>query len=111
MRKVVWIVAVLGIGLGLAACRRSDMRTITIDVPGMKNGACADIVVSAIGRAHLIPRERIAVDLERRTVTVTYESLNLSLKNIEFTIAESGFTADTIPAVPSAVEKLPPECR
>lgn len=112
MRGKGWLtVAIMAIGLGLAGCRRSDMRTITIDVPGMKSGRCAEIVVNALTRFHGIPRERIQADLERRTVTVTYESLNLSLKNLEATIAESGFTANTTPAEADAVQKLPPECR
>jgi len=100
----------------IAGCRRHDYRTITIDVPGMKNQKCVEIVTQAIVNELMRcmafePDKKIEVDMTRRTVTVTYDSLKLSVKNIEFAIAKAGFTANDVPADPSAYEKLPPECK
>ena len=53
----------------------------------------------------------IVVDPVTRTVRVRYDSLKLSVKNLEFAIAKVGFAANEIPADPGAVKKLPAECR
>jgi len=82
-----------------------------IHVPEMKNEACVTHVGKALSRVPGVHRERTELDLKTRTVLVTYESLNLSLKNIEFAIAEAGFAANEIPANKKAIEGLPPECR
>ena len=87
------------------------MRTITIDVPRMKNDSCAEIVFAAVNRTPSVVGDKTRIDMQRRTVTVTYESLNLSLKNVEFAISESGFQANEVPANPQAAEALPPECK
>ena len=55
--------------------------------------------------------DQTRVDLEKRAVTVTYDSLLTALKNIEFTIANAGFQANEVPANTNAVNALPPECR
>jgi len=95
----------------LASCRKQDLRTQTIRVPEMKNAACASIVAEALQRQQGIPPEWIKVDIENRTVTVTYDSLQRALKNLEFAIADAGFQANETPANPEAAAKLPPECR
>lgn len=106
-------------------CRKSDLRTVTIDVPDMKNQACAEIVTRSIAQEMAEPRNegfngrvqsilksgRIRADLGKRTVTVTYESLARSLKNVEFSIAKAGFRANDIPADSEAQAALPTECR
>lgn len=100
----------------IGACRRHDYRIITIDVPGMKNRQCVEIVTQAIVNELMRcmafePDKKIQVDMTRRTVTVTYDSLKLSVKNIEFAIAKAGFAANDVPADHAAYEKLPPECK
>lgn len=92
----------------LTSCRVKDIRTIEISVPDMKNEACADIVRKAILTIPNVTSGQI--DMEHRTVLVSYDSLQLSLKNIEFSIADAGFSADTVPANVEARKKLPPEC-
>jgi copper chaperone CopZ len=85
-----------------------DVRTIEINVPDMKNAACGEIVRKAVLST---PNVRSGeIDLQRRTVMVTYDSIQLSLKNIEFNIADAGFAADLVPANQEARKKLPPEC-
>ena len=97
------------------SCRRHDYRTVQIHVPAMKTKACAKIVSKAVyrevQRCHALPEDKpMSVDLGTRTVTVTYDSLKMAQKNVEFAIAEAGFATDEVPADESAAKKLPPEC-
>ena len=93
-----------------AACRQQDVRTVVIDVPGMQNQACVERVKAGLGRSMGVFHDQTRFDVATRTVTVTYDSLPVSLKNIEFNIAEAGFQANDIPADAAARKALPPEC-
>ena len=92
------------------------MRTVTIYIPNMQNEACAKVVVSALmynpqnPNKPLIPRKNIHPNIDTRTVEVTYDAIQRSIKNLEFTIANAGFTANHVPADPKAVNKLPKAC-
>jgi copper chaperone CopZ len=92
------------------SCRTQDVRTIEIYVPEMRNHYCADIVMKVVAGIPGVQPDKTVIDMKHRTVTVTYESLSLSLKNIEFTIADAGFAANKVPANEEARKKLPPEC-
>jgi copper chaperone CopZ len=109
MRTTVWL-AVACVALAVS-CRRQDIRTVVISVPGMKNEKCAAIVVDALQRTQGVAPDRIKVNAEKRTVTASYDSLQRNIKNLEYCIAEAGFAANEIPANAEAVKALPPECR
>jgi len=98
--------AVLGVAVGLAACRRQDERVIQIDVPGMHTEAQARIVISALGSVPGVRPDGVKVDLVNRKVTVTYESIIASVKNLEHAIADAGFSANDIPADAEAAARL-----
>ena len=55
--------------------------------------------------------QKLRFDLDARLVEVTYDSLFVARKNIEFTIADAGFNANEVPANSEAAASLPPECR
>lgn len=96
----------------LQGCRGYDKRTITISVPEMKNRECAQRIASALANKPGIgPENKFSVDIDTRTVTITYDSMLLAKKNIEFLIADAGFSANEVPANAEAVKALPPECR
>lgn len=105
------ITCVLVLGLLAVSCRREDIRTVTIQVPGMKAPRCVERVVDAVARQQGVQRDTINLDLAARTVVVTYDSMQLAVKNIEHAIADAGFQANEIPANESAREALPEECR
>ncbi len=95
----------------MVSCRRSDIRTVELKVPEMKNSACATIIVKALEASTGVqPGSNIKVDLASRTVVVSYESLVTALKNVEFAVANAGFAANEVPANQDAAKKLPPEC-
>jgi len=109
MRKAPLFLIVLV--LAAVSCRRHDIRTVLIRVPRMKNAVCVEEVRRALARVEGVRDAETAFDLDRRHVIVTYDSLRLSLKNIEFAIAEAGFAANEVPADEKARAALPEACR
>jgi len=112
------VLVVLVLVLSGVSCRKTDVRTCKIWVPGLKNDKCAELIISALmqythqaNMDNSVPPDKIKVDLEEHTMELQYESLKLSLKNIEHTIAGAGFAANDIPANSNAMARLPPECR
>lgn len=99
------VIAIVAVG-----CRVRDVRTFEIHCPGMVNQACVDVISRALAPLFADPNA-VQVDLQRRMVTVTYDSLTMSRKNIEFFIADAGFAANDIPADQDAAATLPEACR
>lgn len=98
--------------VAVAGCRREDVRTVVIRVPGMKNKACAERITQALQETRYgVRMDSLQTNLESRTLILNYDSMLLSLKNIEFVVAKAGFAANEVPADKAAAEKLPPECR
>jgi copper chaperone CopZ len=97
-----------------ASCRRSDIREAEIHIPEMRNRECAMIIIQALSRTPGVKMKNmddVKIDFETRRVTVEYESLHLARKNIEFAVANAGFSANGVPANKKAAEKLPPQCK
>jgi copper chaperone CopZ len=104
------ILQVIAVGLLLAGCRVRDVRTFEIQVPKMHNQACVDVIQKAV--SGILPEPgAVKIDLERRVVTATYDSLVMARKNIEFVIADVGFSANDIPANKDAEARLPEACK
>ena len=86
------------------------MRKVEISVPGMTNAACA----TQIQNAFMTPQgpmqgiETIVPDLDGRVVTITYDSMKLARKNLEYIIAGAGFDANDVKAKTNAAA-LPPK--
>lgn len=110
MKIIRTILFIMAAGVLLVSCRQHDYRTVKVKVPQMHNQACAEVVQKALhGRAGEIEVKEI--NLEDRTVTVSYDSMVTALKNIEFFIADAGFQAGSIPANESARQNLPASCK
>ena len=98
--------------MGLCGCFRQELVTAEISVPGMGSPACAQLVAN-----HLRPEKYAGLegpvipDHQKKTVTVSYKSTQIALKNIEHLIAEIGFDTNAIPGNEQARQKLPEECR
>ncbi len=91
----------------LPACRRQDIRTARLTVPQMRTPECAERVVGILSQQAGVQGQLVQADLPLREVTVPYDSLLLSLKNLEYALAEAGFDANDIPADPEARARLP----
>lgn len=109
LRVSLVLLSVVVLSLG---CRKTDVRTVVIRVPGMINRQCADIIVNALRQARYgVRMDSIETDLEMRRIVLKYDSMKLSLKNVEFTIAKAGFQANVVPADEKARAALPDACR
>jgi copper chaperone CopZ len=110
--KRVRILAVAAVAaLTMAGCRRSDVRTIALSVPDMNNEACVAVVREALAVVPGVQRDAMRFDVPGREVVVVYDSLQLSLKNIEYVVARAGFRVNDIPADEQAAAALPAACR
>lgn len=107
MWKMFWPILLLIVCL--AGCRKQDMRTVVVAVPGLKNPACAQIIQDAFIRQQGI--KAIQPNFQQHTVTVTYDSMVIARKNIEFTIAGAGFDANDIRAPTNVIATLPAACK
>jgi copper chaperone CopZ len=109
MRKIGFILPALLLAGIMLGCRQQDMRTVVVKAPGMKNSACARVIQDAFMRQQGI--QSIQPNIEQRTLTVTYDSMVIAQKNIEYTIAGAGFDANSIPAATNAAAALSAECK
>ncbi len=111
--KKSFLMVLIGVGgvFSGTSCRQHDFRTLTIEVPEMHNEACVRVIVNAISRTPGLQPNSFKADISGRTVTITYDSLLVADKNIEFMVAKAGFEANGIPRDPKAAAALPPDCR
>ncbi len=105
------LLSLFGVALIAAGCRLSDVRTVNIKVPGIRNEACAQRARQSLSQFRAIDPGRLNFDFAAGTVSVTYDSMQLALKNIELAINQAGFDANELPADPAARAALPPECK
>jgi copper chaperone CopZ len=93
--------ALLGCALALCAaagCRRYDIRTAYIHIPEMAAPADVETIRGVLAQIPGVRAAQMELDAPARTIRVPYDSIELSLKNIEFAIAESGYAANDVPA-------------
>ncbi len=96
----------LAIGtLALSGCRVSDVRDMTVKVPGMTSEADAQRIRSALSPLGGINREHTTFDIAGRTIRVRYDSMVIAHKNIEIAIAEAGYDANAIKAITKDLSK------
>jgi len=103
-KRVVWGLAVLGVAiLAAISCRRSELRTVAIDVPQMGDARCIRIVTNAaldevVGQYDGVPND-IEVDLSKRIVLYHESHRLLSSayqRQIEARIQEVGLEANVL---------------
>ena len=85
--------------LFLTGCRVRDERTFTVSIPGVRTTEDQAIVRAALNPLPGIIRESIVFDSAKRTVALSYDSMQVAHKNIEIAIAEAGFSANEVPAM------------
>jgi copper chaperone CopZ len=115
IKYFVSLVAVAFLLVGGGGCRVKDVRTVSIQVPGMQCAECEQRVTRALAALEGVKGDSIKPDTASKVVSVTYDSMKVAIKNLEYAIANAGYTVVTkpydLPADPKAVEALPPECR
>jgi len=98
MKNVFILLAML---FGLAAgCRVSDVREMEVRVPAMASDADVQKIRAALSQLGGVNMEKLVFDTAGRTIKVRYESMVVAHKNIEIAIAEAGYDANDIKAIP-----------
>ena len=136
--------ALLALSLVLAVgCRLKDIRTVTLHAADVRCPDCARAVIRSLAAiGEVAPDQAVAVDETESTATaawenharnntaaiskvvvhyasgdidVTYDSMKLAIKNLEFAVAEAGYAVQAkpydIPADAKARAALPEACR
>lgn len=86
----------------------ADRHTASMELPGMKTVADANVVAAALSYARTgDDPQNIVVDRERRTVTVTFKSSQVAVANFERAVAFSGFDVDGQPALLGGSDAIP----
>ena len=133
--------------LAVSGCRVKDIRTVTVQAPGVRTEADAKAVLESIHQIAVLDRPRdqpvppptIRTDTNAHTSTaawphasavrtsavslavvhwdtgaidITYDSMKLAIKNLQFAVADAGFAVKAepydIPPHPSAAAAAPP---
>jgi len=97
--KVMFSLMALMLSL-VAGCRVSDVREMTVNVPGMNSEDDKKQVQAALEPLIGVVKEKTVFDVAGHTVKVRYDSMQIAHKNIEIAIAEAGFDANGIAAIP-----------
>lgn len=80
-----------------------------MNVPALNGPECAEIIRTALNGVSGV--RDIAIDLTNKTVTVTYDRLNIADRNIELVVSAAGFDANATLANPQAYGKLTDNCK
>lgn len=84
-------------GIGLAiGCRQQDMREMHVVLSGVGGAADLAVVSNAVAALDGVVDGSIVFDGMDR-LTLRYDSMKLARKNIEYAVADTGFSANDIP--------------
>lgn len=73
--------------LALVGCRRQDIRTYTLELPNLTPEK-KDAVVAALSRYAGIDKSSLKFDFKAKTLTLSYDSMQLAKTNIRMAVAE-----------------------
>jgi copper chaperone CopZ len=88
---------------------RDDNKEVTYRVPALKSQECSGYLLDALRTVNGI--QEASPDFELQQITIRYNSRNLGLKNIEYTISGAGFDVNDTPGDKKAKDRLPETCR
>ena len=84
----------------VAGCRRTDVREVTVSLPEL-NESSRQMVVQALSKCSGIQKDSYVWDMEKKTLTLRYDSMTTAQTNIRMTIAAKGVKVDFPPNNPS----------
>jgi len=100
MKEINRLALALIILAAVAGCRRTDVREVTVSLPEL-NDASRQTVVQALSKCAGIQKDSYAWDMEKKTLTLRYDSMITAKTNIRMTIAAKGVKVDFPPNNPS----------
>ena len=86
MKRVLLVAAVV---LALAGCRRTDVREMTVSMPGLVEADKAK-VVAALSKYAGVQKDSFQWDMAAKTLTLRYDSMQIAQANIRYAIDEKG---------------------
>ena len=102
-------VALAALVLMGSACFRADIQAHQIIVPELSTEEQAALIRAAFSyTTDTSAVRRVEIDLNRKIVTVTYNSRRTARRNLEFTVADVGFHANDLPPTPRRRSAAPP---
>lgn len=105
MKKICYALSVAALcALALSGCRREDIRPMTISLPGVENADDCRAVIETVCRLPGIQVATVHFDEKKRELRLMHDSMQIRRKNVEIAIAEIGFDANEIPAIPAAAK-------
>lgn len=103
MKNIVVLFAFMGLLLG--GCRVSDVRELTVNVPGLASASDEQVIRKALAPLNGVNKDKAVFDVKAHTVKVTFDSMVIANKNIEIAIAEAGYDANGITAASARAKK------
>lgn len=73
----------------VAGCRREDVREMTVSIPGLAESN-KSVVVAALAKYGGIQKDSYRWDMQTKTLTLRYDSMQIAQANIRYAIAERG---------------------
>ena len=75
--------------IALTGCRREDVREMTVSMPSLTEADKAK-VVEALAKYNGIQKDSYAWDMNAKTLTLRYDSMQIAQANIRYAIDEKG---------------------
>ena len=79
----------LSLSLLLSGCRREDVREMTVSMPGLTEADKAT-VVEALQKYNGIQKDSYVWDMNAKTLTLRYDSMQIAQANVRYAIDEKG---------------------
>ena len=90
MNQVLRVLSVLLVLLALVSgCRREDIREMTVSMPGLTEADKAK-VVEALAKYNGVEKDSYKWDMNAKTLTLRYDSMQIAQANIRYAIDEKG---------------------
>jgi copper chaperone CopZ len=96
--KIFYLALIFSVLL-IGGCRIQDNRVHIVRVPAMESLQDVGKIKSALSSLAGVSVNRCIFDHTNRMVTVYYDSMVVAQKNIEISIAEAGYDANSIKSV------------
>ena len=90
MNQVLRVLPALLVLLALVSgCRREDVREMTVSMPGLTEADKAK-VVEALAKYNGVEKDSYKWDMNAKTLTLRYDSMQIAQANIRYAIDEKG---------------------
>lgn len=89
VRQMKKIILIAFATLAFVGCRRADIKEAVVVMPGLSE-ADKPAVVQALSKYQGIKKESYVWDMDKKTLTLKYDSMSIAQTNIRMAIAEKG---------------------